>query len=291
MKFTVLIENHALDSALHAEHGVSFYIEKDGFRMLFDTGESHLFLENAKTLGIDLSHLDAIAFSHNHYDHCGGFLSYVAAGYAPCPVYAHTGFFRRKWWDHSLDAPEEDTYENAMELVGPIVTPEFFFQHGYAKFRMISDDVFELAPDVYLVGNFPMERGEETPHPSSKMELDPETFVPDQFRDEQICVIRTKHGLVVFTGCAHNGIMNILTTIAQRFPGESIYAMFGGTHLVQSEAPRITNTVAYIRQQNIKTAGVCHCTGPDAIATFAATVPAYVEIGAGFTWNDEESTE
>ena len=286
MKLAVLIENHSLDSALHAEHGLSFYVEHNGFQLLFDTGHSHLFMENAKTMGIDLLSLNAIAFSHNHYDHCGGFLSFVKEGYPACPVYAHTGFFRRKWWDHSLDAPEEETYENAMELVGPIMTPDYFFQNGYSAFRMVSADVFALTEDIYLLGNFPTERGEETPHPSSKMELEPETFAPDQFRDEQICVIRTNAGLVVLTGCAHNGIMNILTTVEQRFPGESIYAIFGGTHLVQSQEPRISHTLAYINSKNLNVAGVCHCTGPEAIAAFATSVPAYIEIGSGFVWED-----
>ena len=287
MKLVVLVENHWLDSRLQAEHGLALYVEKDGFRLLFDTGQTHLFLDNAKTLGIDLSRLDAVAFSHNHYDHCGGFLSLAKQGYPSCPVYAHTGFFRRKWWDHSLDDAEADTYENTMELVGPVMTPDYFFQNGYPGFRMISADVFELAEDIYLLGNFPTERGEEVPHPSSTMELDPDTFVPDQFRDEQVCVIRTKKGLVVLTGCAHNGIMNILNAVEQRFPGETIYAIFGGTHLVQSKEPRISHTIDYMNAKNLAFAGVCHCTGPDAIALFAEHVSAYVETGAGFIWSDE----
>lgn len=289
MKLVVLIENTALDSQLQAEHGLAMYVEKDGFRFLFDTGETNLFMQNAETLGIDLSHLDAVAFSHNHYDHCGGFLSFAQRKYPACPVYAHTGFFRRKWWDHSLDAVEEATYEPAMELVGPIMGSEYFFQNGYPRFRMISGDIFELTKDIYLVGNFPQERGEEVPHPSSKMELDPDTFVPDQFRDEQICVIRTKKGLVLLTGCAHNGIMNIMRTVEQRFPGETIYAVFGGTHLTQSQMPRIVHTIAYINEKNLAFAGVCHCTGENALAMFKEQIPSYQKIGAGYIWTDEEA--
>ena len=287
MKLAVLIENNTLDDRLHAEHGLAMYIEKDGFRLLFDTGESALFMENAEQMGIDLSVLDAVAFSHNHYDHCGGFLAFAQKHYPACPVYAHAGFFRRKWWDHSLDATDEPTYENAMELVGPIMTPDYFFQNGYPGFRMIAADVFELTQDIYLVGNFPTERGEEMPHPSSKMELDPDTFVADQFHDEQICVIRTKKGLILLTGCAHNGIINIMRTVEQRFPNESIYAIFGGTHLVQSQEPRITHTIDYLNNKDIVIAGVCHCTGPDALALFAEQLPAYCKVGAGFIWQED----
>ena len=289
MKLVVLVENTALAPHLQPEHGLALYIEKDGFRMLFDTGQTHLFLDNAKALGIDLSRLDTIAFSHNHYDHCGGFLSLAKQQWPACPVYAHTGFFRRKWWDHSLDAPDDDTYEAAWELVGPVMTPDYFFQNGYPGFRMIPGDVFEVANDIYLLGNFPLERGEETPHPSSTMELDPNTFVPDEFRDEQICVIRTTNGLVVMTGCAHNGIMHILNTVEQRFPGESIHAIFGGTHLLQSQEPRISHTIDYLNGKQLAVVGVCHCTGADALARFADEVPAYVPTGTGFIWSDEDA--
>jgi metal-dependent hydrolase (beta-lactamase superfamily II) len=62
--------------------------------MVYDMGETGLSLETAHQLGLDLSDLDAIAFSHNHCDHCGGFLRYTNMGYKPVPVYVHKGYFR-----------------------------------------------------------------------------------------------------------------------------------------------------------------------------------------------------
>lgn len=286
MKLVVLVENHALDPKLKQEHGLSVYVEKDGFRMVYDMGETGVFMDNARQLGIDLSDLDAIAFSHNHCDHCGGFLSYVKMGYKPVPVYVHKGYFRRKWWDHTKDPVDAPTYERGMEFIGPVMSPDYFYQNGYLKFRMLPDDVFEIAPDIYLLGNFLVDRENEPPHPSSTMEVDPVTFVLDDFRDEQICVIRTEKGLLVLSGCAHNGIMNILTTIERRFPGEKIRAVFGGTHLVQSEEPRIQKTIDCINVKSMDCVGVCHCTGMAAIDQFKARVPAYVDVGGGYIWQD-----
>ena len=94
-------------------------------------------------------------------------------------------------------------------------------------------------------------------------------------------------GLVLLTGCAHNGIMNIMRTVEQRFPNESIYAVFGGTHLTQSQEPRITHTIDYINKTDLTIAGVCHCTGSDALAAFAEQAPAYREPGAGFVWCED----
>jgi 7,8-dihydropterin-6-yl-methyl-4-(beta-D-ribofuranosyl)aminobenzene 5'-phosphate synthase len=286
MKLVVLVENHALDPSLKQEHGLSIYVEKAGFHIVYDMGETGLFMKNARQLGIDLSNLDAVAFSHNHCDHCGGFLRYTNMGYKPVPVYVHKGYFRRKWWDHTKDPVDAPTYERGMEFIGPVMSPDYFYQNGYLKFRMLPDDVFELAPDIYLLGNFPIDRENEPPHPSSTMEIDSATYTLDDFRDEQICVIRTKKGLVVLSGCAHNGIMNILTAIEQRFPGEKIHAVFGGTHLVQSEAPRIQKTIDCINAKSIDFVGVCHCTGMAAIDQFRAQIPAFVDVGSGYIWQD-----
>jgi 7,8-dihydropterin-6-yl-methyl-4-(beta-D-ribofuranosyl)aminobenzene 5'-phosphate synthase len=80
--------------------------------------------------------------------------------------------------------------------------------------------------------------------------------------------------------------MNILTAIEQRFPGEKIHAVFGGTHLVQSEAPRLQKTIDCINAKSIDFVGVCHCTGMAAIDQFRAQIPAFVDVGSGYIWQD-----
>jgi len=67
---TVLVDNTATDG-LSSEHGLSFWIEYNGKRVLFDTGQSDLVLQNAKKINIDLSQTDTIVLSHGHYDHTG----------------------------------------------------------------------------------------------------------------------------------------------------------------------------------------------------------------------------
>ena len=96
-----------------------------------------------------------------------------------------------------------------------------------------------------------------------------------------------KEGLVVLSGCAHNGIMNILETIKKHFPGENIVAVFGGTHLVPYNPQRVEETVKYFNGSGIKYAGVCHCTGP-AIADFANKVTSYIKTGSGLTLEFED---
>lgn len=155
MKLTVLSENTALDPRLEAEFGLSVYLEEGNTRLLFDAGERGACLQNAEKLGIDLRRVTAVAFSHNHRDHCGGFLRLAKLLPPDVPIYAHSGFFIRKWWDHRCDPPQQETYSQTLELVGPPMEASWFFQQGLTGFRCLADDCIQIAPHVYLLGNFP----------------------------------------------------------------------------------------------------------------------------------------
>ena len=71
---TTLVENTVTAgiTPLMAEHGLSFYIESDTQKILFDTGQGLSILGNATALGIDLSKIDTLILSHAHFDHGGG---------------------------------------------------------------------------------------------------------------------------------------------------------------------------------------------------------------------------
>ncbi len=155
MKLTVLSENAVLYPGLEGEFGLSVYLEEGDTRLLFDAGERDACLRNAEKLGIDLRRVTAVAFSHNHRDHCGGFLRLAELLPPDVPIYAHSGFFIRKWWDHRCDPPQQETYSQTLELVGPPMEAFWFFQQGLTGFRCLADDCIQIAPHVYLLGNFP----------------------------------------------------------------------------------------------------------------------------------------
>lgn len=69
---TTLVEDTASVAGLLGEHGLSFWVEYGNQRILFDTGQSELLVENARILGVNLAKTDAIVLSHGHYDHTGG---------------------------------------------------------------------------------------------------------------------------------------------------------------------------------------------------------------------------
>jgi len=79
MKLTVLIDNNTyIDQYLLGEPALSFHVEIGQHKILFDTGYSQAFLYNANKLGINLSQLTHLVFSHGHNDHTRG-LKYLSS--------------------------------------------------------------------------------------------------------------------------------------------------------------------------------------------------------------------
>ena len=71
MRLTVLSEAKSSNN-LQSELGLSYYIEHDDTKILFDTGASELFRNNAISLGVDLDKIDMVVLSHGHFDHGNG---------------------------------------------------------------------------------------------------------------------------------------------------------------------------------------------------------------------------
>ena len=91
-RVTALMENMAGRGELACEHGLSLLVEYRGKRVLMDCGQSGLFLENARALGISLEGLDAVVLSHSHYDHALGYPELVKEGLAGGMLYTGPGF-------------------------------------------------------------------------------------------------------------------------------------------------------------------------------------------------------
>lgn len=255
LRITTLIENMPDEEGkLLAEHGLSLHIEFDGKRILFDTGQTGDFVKNAEVLGIDLKDLDDIIISHGHYDHSGGVMTLLSEIENPIPFYVGEGFFAPKY-KHLSDG----TYRYNGN---PFTEQELSVEK--ADLRRVTEDVTELTDKILLFKNFPAVSGFE--HRNEKFVLpDGDAYIVDSFGEEIALGLRTSKGLVLIVGCSHVGICNILQVVSSRVE-EPIYAVLGGTHLMEADEERLGKTMEVFRKFGVHCVAVSHCTGEQGIA-------------------------
>lgn len=98
---------------------------------------------------------------------------------------------------------------------------------------------------------------------------------------EQGLVVQTNQGLVVITGCAHPGIVEIVRQAQAVFDDET-YLVLGGFHLGSSSVSKIREVCAAFRQLGVQKLAPCHCTGEQAMRIFATEFgDNYMHCGVG----------
>ena len=98
---------------------------------------------------------------------------------------------------------------------------------------------------------------------------------------EQSLVIRTDKGLVVITGCAHPGIVNIVTK-ARELLDDNILLVMGGFHLLDKSRAEIEKIINSFKQLGVQYVGACHCSGDTARRMFASEYKErFINIGVG----------
>jgi len=98
---------------------------------------------------------------------------------------------------------------------------------------------------------------------------------------EEALVVDTQKGLVVLTGCAHPGIIEMLRKIKNDF-GKNIYMVCGGFHLMNKTDGEMTTIISEMKKLGVLKCGGTHCTGEKQIKMFKdAFGENYVELGTG----------
>ena len=245
---TTLVENSVPVRGLLAEHGLAFHLQAGPRSLLFDTGQSDLFLHNALKLRISLADAQAIVLSHGHNDHTGG----LTAAHEAAPqarLFLHRTALSQKFVRNPdgttrLIGMDEATAETIRSAANAVVWTR---------------KPTEVLDGIFVTGEIPRQNTfEDTGGPFFR---DAAGAQPDPLLDDQALYFDTQEGLVVLLGCGHSGVVNTLDYVQQLTGGRPIHAILGGLHLLTANPERMDKTIAAFRRLNIQRLAPAHCTG------------------------------
>lgn len=129
---------------------------------------------------------------------------------------------------------------------------------GAKKAEVVSvDDPVEICPNVYSTGEMGIQI------------------------KEQSLIINSDKGLIIVTGCSHQGIVEILKRAKELF-NRPIHLVFGGFHLAAKSDAELQEIIRHFKEMGVERCGATHCTGDRAIELFKeAYGKEYVPMGTG----------
>jgi len=263
MKLTILVDNYVDLQKLKAEHGLAIFIENDNQKVLFDCGQSDLILANAKVLGIDLNKVSKIVLSHGHYDHTGGLLPVLKYLNREIDVYAHPSVSEEKFSKYKgFNGFNESRYIGIPERL------QVYEKKG-ARF-LLSKDPVQINDSTYLSGQINEDNRDNETIDNTESAKDSffirenNLFVKDPLFDDISIFINLPDLLLIVTGCAHSGILNILKKAEDLNLVDKEILIIGGLHLSKTDKQNIDNIISELKKYNIKLLMPAHCTGINA---------------------------
>lgn len=248
MKITVLVDNNTLiGNNLQGEPGLSFYIEEDGKKILFDTGWSDLFIKNADKLGISLKDLDYIILSHGHDDHIGGLYHLIE-------YYKLHNVTKKPILVMHPRALQNKTVDG--RSIGNMLSESIL--SCFFNVKMNSDPIFISENLVYL-GEIERNYSFEKVNGLACIEEDG-AIIPDELIDDTALAYKSKEGIVIVTGCSHAGICNITSQAERILREDRVCDMIGGLHLLKPSEEKLQGTLNYIKDRKLSRIHPCHCT-------------------------------
>ncbi len=237
-KLTILCDNNTfIDQYLLAEPALSFLIEVNEKKILFDFGYSDVYLKNAETLNLDLNQIDCAVLSHGHNDHTGG-LAYWKL--KKVPLICHP------------DCIGKTVYEG-LEIGNPLDENQLS-----EKFELkLTKEPLWISEDVCFLAEIPTAYDFEKRMPIGK-KIRNQIEEDDLVREDSALAVKTNKGLWLITGCSHAGICSMIS-YAQKVTGiNEIAGVIGGFHLLKQDE-KLMKTIEVLNDFKIGRLIPSHC--------------------------------
>lgn len=261
MEIKVLVENTVICDTFKAEHGLCLYIETKNHKLLFDLGQSDLFLENAKLLNVDISSVDTVILSHAHYDHTGGLKAFL-----------ENNSIAKIYVNENVDG---DYFNGQEKYIG-------FDKDMLENERLIfTKDELKIDDEIFVFTGNQLEQAFQKE--SDKLfEVKNGVKEKDSYKHEQYLLLKENGKNTLISGCSHKGVFNIL---AWAKPYD-VSCFIGGFHLKDLDENdsliKVLHDFADVLNSKKMKYYTCHCTGVEQYGTlkrFMETQLDYISTG------------
>lgn len=257
---TVLINSDYIPTS-----GLSYLIELEGRKVLFDAGDNgNVLIHHMNLLAIDPNEIELLILSHGHWDHTHGLraLMYQRDTKEKLKIVAHPHSFRKRRVANFL-------------LILPALIKYRMYNYGFPRLpkelqKMLilepSTEPYEVTPNLKTTGEISDRKERDSTIDKLKIK-EGRRFIKDSQLDDLSLVLKTKEGVVLILGCGHSGILNICARAKEFYPNDKIISIIGGTHLVALKTESELEYVAKTLEEKYEKPLLyfSHCTGKIAL--------------------------
>jgi 7,8-dihydropterin-6-yl-methyl-4-(beta-D-ribofuranosyl)aminobenzene 5'-phosphate synthase len=270
IKRAMTLKDGHIRKSILSEHGFAALVRttrgETTHTVLFDTGFSEIgAVYNANALGVDLADIEAIALSHGHMDHSGGFMAMAAAIPSKgIPLVVHPVVFR---------APRYLKIKEYINIGMPSLTREQIAEAGM-KLVETRTPMALAGGDVLFLGEIARRTDFERGFPIAHYR-DEGVEKWDPIEDDTSLVMNLRgKGLVILSGCAHSGIVNTVQYAREVTGVKTVHVIMGGFHLSGPLFEAIIErTTEELKKINPSYIIPTHCTGRKASAHMEKEMP------------------
>lgn len=213
MKIKVLSDNRIQDQSFKKEHGLCIYLETENYKCLLDTGASDLFLDNADLMKVNIVDIDYVFISHGHADHTGGLNAFLQQNTKAKIIIS----------ENALTQKFFSTRKGMKDISANVDYKPYINRFIFVETYTVLEEEIHVFPCNSR--HFPMPKANKTLLKDTGEEL-----IIDDFNHELIISFGKKEQ-VVFTGCTHCGILNILESVKKTVK-KPVSTLIGGFHLL-----------------------------------------------------------